>query len=162
MFSDIVQNLDVSPNILSKCFSQKFFPLSVFHNAKIKLILKMGTFCLYGFLVWLLTDTCIKRWGLRASSLSAVAKADAGQNTSCNHLNPNVLYMMLCADIFSFQVVKIINILQCKVRIHIFVCDGQPILEAKNFFFRICLLGAKPPDSMISLNSFTVGIVNLP
>ena len=26
------------------------------------------------------TDTCIKRWGLRASSLSAVAKADAGQN----------------------------------------------------------------------------------
>jgi len=27
-----------------------------------------------------ITDTCIKRWGLRASSLSAVAKADAGQN----------------------------------------------------------------------------------
>jgi hypothetical protein len=43
-----------------------------------------------------LTDTCIKRWGLRASSLSAVAKADAGQNTLCNHLTPNALYMMLC------------------------------------------------------------------
>lgn len=37
----------------------------------------------------------MKRWGLRASSLSADTKADAGQNTSCNHLNPNVLYMML-------------------------------------------------------------------
>jgi hypothetical protein len=39
--------------------------------------------------------TCIKRWGLRASSLSAVAKVDAGQKTSNNHLAPNVLYMML-------------------------------------------------------------------
>jgi hypothetical protein len=39
----------------------------------------------------------MKRWGLRASSLSAVAKADAGQNALCNHLNPNVLYMMLVA-----------------------------------------------------------------
>ena len=37
----------------------------------------------------------MKRWGLRASSLSAVVKADAGQNTSRNHLTPNVLYMML-------------------------------------------------------------------
>lgn len=42
----------------------------------------------------------MKRWGLRASSLSAVAKADAGQNTSYNHLNPNVLYMM-CAPCMS-------------------------------------------------------------
>ena len=114
------------------------------------------------FLLCPLTDTCIKRWGLRAPSLSAVAKADAGQNTSCNHMTPNVLYMMLCADIFSFQVVKIINIFQCKVRNHIFVCDGQPILEAKNFFLRICLLGAKSPNSMISLNSFSVRIDNLP
>jgi hypothetical protein len=32
--------------------------------------------------------TCIKRWGLRASSLSAVAKVDAGQNASHNHLAP--------------------------------------------------------------------------
>jgi hypothetical protein len=42
-----------------------------------------------------ITDTCIKRWGLRASSLSAVTKADAEQKHSCYHLNPNVLYMML-------------------------------------------------------------------
>ena len=38
--------------------------------------------------------------GLRASSLSADTKADAGQNTSCNHLNPNVLYMMLAAALY--------------------------------------------------------------
>jgi len=37
----------------------------------------------------------MKRWGLRASSLSADTNADAGQNASHNHLNPNVLYMML-------------------------------------------------------------------
>jgi hypothetical protein len=43
----------------------------------------------------------MKRWGLRASSLSNVAKADAGQNTSNNNLNPNVLYMML-AVVFLF------------------------------------------------------------
>ncbi len=30
----------------------------------------------------------MKRWGLRASSLSAVAKADAGQKYSSNHLTP--------------------------------------------------------------------------
>jgi hypothetical protein len=36
----------------------------------------------------------MKRWGLRASSLSADTNADAGPNTSSNHLNPNVLYMM--------------------------------------------------------------------
>jgi hypothetical protein len=37
----------------------------------------------------------MKRWGLRASSLSAVAKADAGQNASRNHKNRNVLYTMI-------------------------------------------------------------------
>jgi hypothetical protein len=37
----------------------------------------------------------MKRWGWRASYLSAVAKADAEQNDSSNHLNPNVLYTML-------------------------------------------------------------------
>lgn len=36
--------------------------------------------------------------GLRASSLSADTNADAGQNTSSNHLNPNALYMMLWAN----------------------------------------------------------------
>ena len=41
--------------------------------------------------------TCMKRWGLRASSLSAGTKADAGQNASYNHLTPNVLYIMLAA-----------------------------------------------------------------
>jgi len=41
----------------------------------------------------------MKRWGLRATFLSAVAKANAGQNTSHNYLNPNVLYMMLAAAI---------------------------------------------------------------
>jgi hypothetical protein len=30
----------------------------------------------------------MKRWGLRASSMSAVARADAGQNTLNNHLPP--------------------------------------------------------------------------
>ncbi len=35
-----------------------------------------------------ITVTCIKRWGLRASSLSAVAKADAGLKPSNNHLKP--------------------------------------------------------------------------
>ena len=55
---------------------------------------------------FLITDTCIKRWGLRASSLSAVTKANAGQNTSCNHLNPNVLYMMLPAVIYIFLSIK--------------------------------------------------------
>jgi hypothetical protein len=49
----------------------------------------------HGLLKLMPTDTCIKRWGLRASSLSAVAKADAGQNTLGKHLTPNVLYMML-------------------------------------------------------------------
>ena len=44
----------------------------------------------------------MKRWGLRASSLSADAKADAGQNTSINHLNPNVLYMMLPPGVHCF------------------------------------------------------------
>jgi hypothetical protein len=47
--------------------------------------------------------TCIKCWGLRASSLCADAKADAGQNTSNNHLNPKVLYMMLPTGIFYYQ-----------------------------------------------------------
>jgi hypothetical protein len=37
----------------------------------------------------------MKCWGLRASSLSAVTKAGAGQNGSRKHLNPNILYMML-------------------------------------------------------------------
>jgi len=37
----------------------------------------------------------MKRWGLRASSLSADTKVDAGLKDSSNHLNPNVLYMML-------------------------------------------------------------------
>jgi len=42
----------------------------------------------------------MKRWGLRATSLSAVAKADAGQNTSHNHLIPSVLCMMLATGAF--------------------------------------------------------------
>jgi hypothetical protein len=37
--------------------------------------------------------------------LSAVAKADAGQNTSNNHLTPNVLYMMLATGFICFQMV---------------------------------------------------------
>jgi hypothetical protein len=45
----------------------------------------------------------MKRWGLRASSLSAVTKADAGQDTSSNHQNPNVLYMMLAAGFIRYQ-----------------------------------------------------------
>ena len=37
----------------------------------------------------------MKRWGLRASSLTAYTKADAGQTISNKHLTPNILYMML-------------------------------------------------------------------
>ncbi len=50
----------------------------------------------------------MKRWGLRASTLSAVPKADAGQNTSINHLNPNVLYMMLAVVIYSIRLVFLV------------------------------------------------------
>ena len=45
--------------------------------------------------VWFITVTCMKRWGLRASSLSAATNADAGHDVLHNHLNTNVLYMML-------------------------------------------------------------------
>jgi len=56
-----------------------------------------------------ITVTCMKRWGLRASSLSAVTKADSGQNTSNNHLNPNVLYKMLANRLFIINLkIKII------------------------------------------------------
>ena len=61
----------------------------------------------------------MKRWGLRASSLSAIAKADAGQNTSINHLTPNVLYMMLCVRC-SFLVLIV-----CRL------CVGKDTLFAK-------------------------------
>jgi len=47
-----------------------------------------------------ITVTCMKRWGLRASSLSADTKAGAGQHASINHLNHNVLYM-ICAPCIS-------------------------------------------------------------
>ncbi len=49
------------------------------------------------------TVTCMKRWGLRASSLSAVTKADAGQKPWHNHLTPNVLYMMLAVVIHYYS-----------------------------------------------------------
>jgi hypothetical protein len=50
----------------------------------------------YGhFSVFALTVACMKRWGLRASSLSADTNAEAGQKLSDNHLTPNVLYTML-------------------------------------------------------------------
>ena len=42
----------------------------------------------------------MKRRGLRASPLSAVAKADAGQNASRKHLAPNVLYTILAAAVY--------------------------------------------------------------
>jgi hypothetical protein len=38
--------------------------------------------------------------GIAGSSLSAVTKANAGQNISSNHLTPNILYMM-CAPCMS-------------------------------------------------------------
>jgi hypothetical protein len=61
------------------------------------------------------TDTCMKRWGLRASSLSADTKADAGQRTSSNHLNPNVLYMMLgTVLILFFKYFQCLNLLPIK------------------------------------------------
>jgi hypothetical protein len=49
----------------------------------------------------------MKRWGLRASSLSAVANADAGQNVLNNHLSRNVLYMMLWC-VFLYAVIGFI------------------------------------------------------
>ncbi|TCO09393.1 hypothetical protein EV194_103306 [Natronoflexus pectinivorans] len=42
-----------------------------------------------------LTVTYMKCWGLRCASLSAVTEVGAGQKGSSNHLNPNILYMML-------------------------------------------------------------------
>ena len=51
----------------------------------------------------------MKRWGLRASSLSAVAKADAGQKHSRNHLTPNVLYMMLPPGWYFFPKSKVLG-----------------------------------------------------
>ena len=68
------------------------------------------TICMYDPRKHTDNGTCIKRWGLRASSLSAVAKADAGQKHSSNHLTPNVLYMMLCA-VFIFFFSKIVQLL---------------------------------------------------
>jgi hypothetical protein len=54
-----------------------------------------------------LTVSGMKHWGLRASSLSADKKTDAGQKYSIDHLNPNVLYMMLYAcALFSFFLIK--------------------------------------------------------
>lgn len=50
----------------------------------------------------------MKRWGLRALSLSADTNADAGQSTSNNHLNPNVIYMTLAAGVFYFVVLLFI------------------------------------------------------
>ena len=41
----------------------------------------------------------MKCWGLRAPSLSAVAKVGAEQKGSRKHLNPNILYMMLATVI---------------------------------------------------------------
>ena len=55
----------------------------------------------------------IKRWGLRAWSLSADTKADAGQNTSINHLNPNVLYMMLAVRAFYISFYKLSFSINC-------------------------------------------------
>ncbi len=51
----------------------------------------------------------MKCWGLRASSLSAVTKADAGQKVSSNHLTPNILYMMLGCVIFHLAYLKLSN-----------------------------------------------------
>lgn len=45
----------------------------------------------------------MKRWELRTSSLSAVTKADAGQNDSDNQLNPNALYMTLTTGLLVFS-----------------------------------------------------------
>jgi hypothetical protein len=42
----------------------------------------------------------MKRWGLRASFLSADTNANAGQNALLNHLDPNALYTMLCLGVY--------------------------------------------------------------
>jgi len=77
-----------------KCQPNKSRPKDLFEF--VCLVVFESVFCCrVGSLRLLPTATCMKRWGLRASSLSAVAKADAGQKHSRNHLTPNVLYMML-------------------------------------------------------------------
>ena len=51
----------------------------------------------------------MKRWGLRASFLSADTKADAGQKPLHNHLNPNVLYRLLGTGDFCLFISLSIN-----------------------------------------------------
>ena len=52
------------------------------------------------------TVTCMKRWELLASYLSADTNADAGLNACFIHLNPNILYT-ICALVFYFSVILI-------------------------------------------------------
>lgn len=52
----------------------------------------------------------MKRWGLRASSLSAVAKADAGQKHSSNHLTPQCfIHDVSCGFSYHFISGKSLN-----------------------------------------------------
>jgi hypothetical protein len=58
--------------------------------------------------------------GIADSSLSAIAKAGAGQKHSINHLNPNILYMMLAVRIFFFYVLIFMLIQICLIgKMHI-------------------------------------------
>jgi len=72
----------------------------------------------------------MKRWGLRASSLSADTKADAGQKHSCNHLNPNVLYMMLATGVHLYPSVCHLFCFYFLVTIKL----QQPIHKAQIYF----------------------------
>ena len=56
-------------------------------------------------------------WGLRASSLSAVTKVGAGQKRSSNHLNPNILYMMLYTVVI-FSIVFFLFFLLLQLMLH--------------------------------------------
>jgi hypothetical protein len=49
------------------------------------------------------TVTCMKRWGLRASSLSAVAKADAGQKHFMQPPKPQCFIHDVVASFFYFE-----------------------------------------------------------
>lgn len=76
----------------------------------------------------------MKCWGLRASSLSAVTKADAGQKTSNNHLNPNILYMMLWPVVHSFFVYRYVSFLAIFINFRVI----YKIIIAKLIKFFLC------------------------
>src|SRR5690554_3948940 len=94
----------------------------------------------------------MKRWGLRASSLSAVAKADAGQKTSNKYLNPNVLYMMLAADAYS--ILSIFPLADCLNLLFVITNESEPGISLLPSS-KICLVN-RLSTMLIVLSEFMV------